>query len=171
MPAWLFTKKRKTLERLDADDQVKTGRHRLAVTKYRELASLHENRLHLLEKIAMCHEALKEYDMAATVLKEAVAKTKASISSGQTIAGPLRESEVFPPMVVQMISVGEETGALDEMLSKVADFYDEEVDSAVDALTSVIEPIMIVLMGGVVGGMVVAMYLPIFKLVSVIMDK
>jgi type IV pilus assembly protein PilC len=104
-----------------------------------------------------------------SVVKEAVARTKASISSGQTIAGPLRESAVFPPMVVQMISVGEETGALDEMLSKIADFYDEEVDAAVDAMTSVIEPIMIVLMGGVVGGMVVAMYLPIFKLVSVIM--
>jgi type IV pilus assembly protein PilC len=106
-----------------------------------------------------------------SVVKEAVMKTKASISSGQTIAGPLRESQVFPPMVVQMISVGEETGALDEMLSKVADFYDEEVDSAVDALTSIIEPIMIVMMGGVVGGMVVAMYLPIFKLVSTIMAK
>jgi type IV pilus assembly protein PilC len=105
------------------------------------------------------------------VVKEAVAKTKASISSGQTIAGPLRDSEVFPPMVVQMIAVGEETGALDEMLSKIADFYDEEVDAAVDAMTSVIEPIMIVMMGGVVGGMVVAMYLPIFKLVSVIMAE
>jgi type IV pilus assembly protein PilC len=72
-------------------------------------------------------------------------------------------------MVVQMISVGEETGALDEMLSKIADFYDEEVDSAVETMTSVIEPVMIVLMGGVVGGMLVAMYLPMFKLVSVIM--
>jgi type IV pilus assembly protein PilC len=106
-----------------------------------------------------------------TMVKNAVLKTRASISSGQTIAGPLRDSEVFPPMVVQMISVGEETGALDEMLSKVADFYDDEVDSAVDAMTSVIEPIMIVMMGGVVGGMVVAMYLPIFKLVSVIMAE
>jgi type IV pilus assembly protein PilC len=106
-----------------------------------------------------------------TVVKEAVMKTRASISSGQTIAEPLRQSEVFPPMVVQMISVGEETGALDEMLVKIADFYDEEVDSAVDAMTSVIEPIMIVLMGGVVGGMVVAMYLPIFKLVTVIVGK
>jgi type IV pilus assembly protein PilC len=106
-----------------------------------------------------------------TVVKNAVMKTRSSISSGQTIAGPLRESEVFPPMVVQMISVGEETGALDEMLSKVADFYDEEVDSAVDQMTSVIEPLMIVLMGGIVGVMLIAMYLPIFKLVSVIMDK
>jgi len=106
-----------------------------------------------------------------TVVRDAVMKTRASISSGQTIAEPLRQSEVFPPMVVQMISVGEETGALDEMLCKIADFYDEEVDAAVDAMTSVIEPIMIVIMGGVVGGMVVAMYLPIFKLVTVIVGK
>jgi type IV pilus assembly protein PilC len=106
-----------------------------------------------------------------SVVKEAVMKTRASISSGQTIAGPLKDSEIFPPMVVQMISVGEETGALDEMLSKIADFYDEEVDSAVDTMTSVIEPVMIVLMGGIVGGMLVAMYLPMFKLVSVIMGE
>ncbi len=106
-----------------------------------------------------------------TVVKEAVLKTRQSISSGQTIAEPLRQSGVFPPMVVQMISVGEETGALDEMLCKIADFYDEEVDSSVDAMTSIIEPIMIVLMGGVVGGMVIAMYLPIFKLVTVIVGK
>ncbi len=105
------------------------------------------------------------------VVKKAVMKTRASISTGQTIAGPLRESEVFPPMVVQMISVGEETGALDEMLSKVADFYDEEVDSAVESLASVIEPLMIVLMGGIVGVMLVSMYLPIFKLVTVIVEK
>jgi type IV pilus assembly protein PilC len=105
------------------------------------------------------------------VVKEAVMKTKASISTGQTISEPLRQSEVFPPMVVQMISVGEETGALDAMLSKVADFYDDEVDTAVEGLTSVIEPIMIVVMGAVVGGMVVAMYLPIFKLVTVMMAK
>jgi len=104
-----------------------------------------------------------------SIVREAVMRTRASISGGQTIAGPLRESEIFPPMVVQMISVGEETGALDEMLSKIADFYDEEVDSAVDTMTSVIEPVMIVLMGGIVGGMLVAMYLPMFKLVSVIM--
>jgi type IV pilus assembly protein PilC len=106
-----------------------------------------------------------------TVVREAVIRTRASISTGQTIAEPLRQSGVFPPMVVQMISVGEETGALDEMLVKIADFYDEEVDAAVDAMTSVIEPIMIVMMGGVVGGMVVAMYLPIFKLVTVIVGK
>ncbi|HVP57830.1 MAG TPA: type II secretion system F family protein [bacterium] len=105
------------------------------------------------------------------VVKEAVIKTRASISSGHTIAEPLRQSAVFPPMVVQMISVGEETGALDEMLCKIADFYDEEVDAAVDAMTSIIEPVMIVMMGGIVGGMVVSMYLPIFKLVTVIVGK
>ncbi len=102
------------------------------------------------------------------VVEDAVMQTRSSISEGNTIAEPLKQCEVFPPMVVQMIGVGEQTGALDEMLEKVADFYDDEVDTAVDALTSVIEPIMIVLMGGVVGGMLVAMYLPMFKLISVV---
>jgi type IV pilus assembly protein PilC len=102
------------------------------------------------------------------VVEEAVLKTRTSISEGNTIAEPLRECGVFPPMVVQMIGVGEQTGALDEMLEKVADFYDSEVDAAVNALTSIIEPIMIVVMGGIVGGMLIAMYLPMFKLVSVV---
>ena len=84
------------------------------------------------------------------------------------MSAPLKRSSVFPPMVVQMISVGEQTGALDEMLTKIAVFYESEVDTAVDTLTSIIEPIMIVVMGGIVGGMVVAMYLPMFKLISVV---
>lgn len=104
------------------------------------------------------------------VIHDAIVKTRSSISEGETISGPLRELGVFPPMVVQMIAIGEETGALDEMLAKIADFYEEEVDSAVEALTSIIEPVMIVFMGGVVGTMVVAMYLPIFKMVTVIMQ-
>jgi type IV pilus assembly protein PilC len=102
------------------------------------------------------------------VIQQAIMAARASIREGETIAAPLRESNVFPPMVVQMISVGEETGALDDMLTRIADFYDSEVDTAVDALTSLIEPIMIVFMGGVVGGMVVAMYLPMFKLINVV---
>ncbi|MEK7316292.1 MAG: type II secretion system F family protein [Candidatus Eisenbacteria bacterium] len=102
------------------------------------------------------------------VIQEAIMAARASIREGETIAAPLRESKVFPPMVVQMISVGEETGALDDMLTRIADFYDSEVDTAVDALTSLIEPIMIVFMGGIVGGMVVAMYLPMFKLINVV---
>jgi type IV pilus assembly protein PilC len=102
------------------------------------------------------------------VVEAAILKTRGSISEGNTIAEPLRACDVFPPMVVQMIAVGEQTGALDEMLAKIADFYDDEVDAAVEQLTSVIEPAMIVIMGVVVGGMVVAMYLPMFKLVTVI---
>jgi len=102
------------------------------------------------------------------VIQEAIESTAVSISQGDTIAQPLRESGVFPPMVVQMIGIGEQTGALDEMLSKIADFYDDEVDAAVDALTAAIEPIMIVLMGTMVGGMLVAMYLPMFKMSSVV---
>jgi len=101
------------------------------------------------------------------VIENAIEATRQSITQGDTISDPLRKSGVFPPMVVQMISVGEQTGAIDEMLSKIADFYDDEVDTAVEQLTSVIEPIMIVLMGILVGGMLVAMYLPMFKMASV----
>jgi type IV pilus assembly protein PilC len=102
------------------------------------------------------------------VIQEAIQQTAKSISQGDTIAQPLKESGVFPPMVVQMIGIGEQTGALDEMLNKIANFYDDEVDSAVEALTAAIEPIMIVLMGGMVGSMLVAMYLPMFKMSSVV---
>ena len=102
------------------------------------------------------------------VIREAVLATRRSISSGNTIAEPLRACGVFPPMAVQMISVGEQTGQLDVMLNRVAEFYDDEVDTAVAGLTSIIEPVMIVFMGGIVGGMVVAMYLPIFKMINVV---
>jgi type IV pilus assembly protein PilC len=101
------------------------------------------------------------------VLQLAIQRARNSITQGDTISEPLRTSGVFPPMVVQMISVGEQTGALDEMLSKIADFYDDEVDTAVEQLTAVIEPIMIVVMGVLVGGMLVAMYLPMFKMASI----
>ncbi len=100
------------------------------------------------------------------VIHDAVMASRASIAGGATIADPLKASGVFPPMVVQMINVGEQTGGLDDMLSKIADFYDDEVDAAVTALTSVLEPIMIVVMGVVIGGMVVAMYLPMFDLIK-----
>lgn len=100
------------------------------------------------------------------VIEEALQTTKRSISEGKTIAEPLKETGIFPPMVVQMISVGENTGALDTMLSKIADFYDDEVDAAVSAMTSLLEPVMMVFLGGVVGGMIIAMYLPIFQMAS-----
>jgi type IV pilus assembly protein PilC len=102
------------------------------------------------------------------VIHDAVMGSRASIAGGETIAGPLKESGVFPPMVVQMINVGEQTGGLDEMLAKIADFYDEEVDAAVEVLLSALEPVMIVFLGVIVGGMIVAMYLPIFDMINAV---
>jgi len=102
------------------------------------------------------------------VIHDAVMEARASIAGGETIAAPLERSKVFPPMVISMIAVGEQTGGLDEMLSKIADFYDEEVDVAVGTLLSLMEPVMIVVLGVVVGGMVVAMYLPIFDMMNAI---
>ena len=94
------------------------------------------------------------------VVENAIMETRNSISEGKTMAEPLEESGVFPSMVCQMISVGEATGAMDAMLNKIADFYDDEVDSAVDALTSMMEPMMMVFLGTIIGGLVIAMYLP-----------
>lgn len=100
------------------------------------------------------------------VIHDAIRRAVVSIAEGDTITAPLKETGVFPPMVTQMISVGEKTGGLDEMLSKIADFYDEEVDAAVTALTSIIEPIVIVFMGVVIGGILIAMYLPMFDIIG-----
>jgi type IV pilus assembly protein PilC len=100
------------------------------------------------------------------VIEDAIQTTRKSIERGETIAQPLKETKVFPGMVCQMISVGEATGALDTMLSKIADFYEEEVDVAVDGLLTLMEPLMIAFLGGAVGGIVIAMYMPIFDLIS-----
>lgn len=102
------------------------------------------------------------------VVARAVKKVRSAIKEGETIAKPLAENPIFPSMVVQMIAVGEETGALDSMLNKIADFYDEEVSAAVDALTSIIEPVMMATLGVVVGGMVVALYLPMFQVITLV---
>jgi type IV pilus assembly protein PilC len=102
------------------------------------------------------------------VIHDAVMESRNSIAGGETIAAPLQKSKVFPPMVISMIAVGEQTGGLDEMLTKIADFYDEEVDAAVANLLSAMEPVMIVFLGGVVGGMVIAMYLPIFNMINLV---
>jgi type IV pilus assembly protein PilC len=92
---------------------------------------------------------------------------RGSIAEGQTIAEPLSENDIFPGMVIQMIAVGEATGALDSMLEKIADFYDEEVDAAVvEALTSMLEPLLMLFLGGAIGGLVIAMYLPIFGMAA-----
>jgi type IV pilus assembly protein PilC len=100
------------------------------------------------------------------VVARAINRSVVAIAEGDTITGPLKSSGVFPPMVIQMIGVGEKTGGLDDMLNKIADFYDEEVDEAVSALTSVIEPVIIVFMGVIIGGIMIAMYLPMFDIIG-----
>jgi type IV pilus assembly protein PilC len=102
------------------------------------------------------------------VVETAVMQAREAVTAGRPLSEPLRNAPVFPPMVVHMISVGESTGSLDQMLSKIADFYDDEVDSAVSALMSLLEPVMIVILGVIIGGLVVALYLPIFKIVTLI---
>jgi type IV pilus assembly protein PilC len=103
-----------------------------------------------------------------TLIEEAMASVIESVKSGGSIAAPLRDATIFPSMVAQMIAVGEETGNLDTMLTKVADFYEDEVAAAIKALTSILEPIMIVLVGGIVGFIVIAMYMPMFKVYDAI---
>ncbi|NLG16823.1 MAG: type II secretion system F family protein [Fibrobacter sp.] len=102
------------------------------------------------------------------VLEKGIQKTLERITGGLTIAEPLKETGVFPPMVIHMISVGEKTGDLADMLKKISEFYQEEVDAAIDALTSIIEPIMIIVMGVIIGGILIAMYLPMFDMIGTI---
>jgi type IV pilus assembly protein PilC len=102
------------------------------------------------------------------VVENAIYNVRTGIAEGRTMADPLQASGVFPSMVCQMIAVGESTGALDAMLEKIADFYDEEVDQAVENLTAMIEPVMIVFLGVIVGGLIVSMYLPIFKMAGAV---
>jgi type IV pilus assembly protein PilC len=102
------------------------------------------------------------------IIENAIMNTRSAIAEGRTIAEPLMETGIFPGMVVRMIAVGEATGALDAMLAKISEFYDEEVDAAVEGLTQLMEPIMIVFLGGVCGGMVISMYLPVFSMAGVI---
>jgi type IV pilus assembly protein PilC len=101
-----------------------------------------------------------------SIVEDAIMATRKSIEEGKTISQPLEETDVFPPMVIQMISVGEQTGALDAMLSKIADFYEDEVDEAVENLMSLLEPVMIVFLGVMIGGIVISMYMPMFSLIG-----
>ena len=100
------------------------------------------------------------------IIEDAIMVTRQSIERGETVSAPLEKTKVFPAMVTQMINVGETTGALDAMLSKIADFYEEEVDTAVAGLMTLLEPVMIAILGGIVGGIVISMYMPIFKLIE-----
>ena len=101
-----------------------------------------------------------------SIVEDAIMATRASVEEGKTIAEPLKATDVFPPMVVQMVAVGEQTGALETMLSKIADFYEDEVDEATANLLALLEPIMICFLGVVIGGIVISMYLPMFDLIS-----
>jgi type IV pilus assembly protein PilC len=102
------------------------------------------------------------------VVEDALAGVRAKVHQGIPIAQPLIENDVFPPMVSQMVKIGEETGELEKMLSKIADFYEDEVDSAIQTLTSIIEPLMMIMVGAMVGVIVISMYLPMFKMLSLV---
>jgi type IV pilus assembly protein PilC len=135
---------------------------KIAVARFcRTLSTLLASGVSILEALDITARTAGNAIVEASVLT-----TRRSIERGETIAQPLRETAVFPPMVVQMIGVGEATGALDTMLGKIADFYEEEVDIAVAGLLTLMEPIMIAVLGGVVGGIVIAMYMPIFGLIA-----
>jgi type IV pilus assembly protein PilC len=137
---------------------------KVAVARFsRTLGTMISSGVPILEALDICARTAGNL-----VIESALVKTRMAISEGRTIAEPLEASGVFPGMVVQMIAVGEATGAMDQMLSKIADFYDDEVDSAVAALTSLLEPLMMVFLGGTVGGILLAMYLPIFKIAEAV---
>ncbi|HCP44859.1 MAG TPA: pilus assembly protein PilC, partial [Deltaproteobacteria bacterium] len=137
---------------------------KVAVARFcRTLGTMISSGVPILDALTICSKSAGN-----VVVEAAIMSTRDSISEGRSIAEPLAESGVFPGMVCQMINVGEATGALDTMLSKIADFYDDEVEVAVDAITSMIEPIIIVFLGVVVGGLVVALYLPIFTMSSTV---
>jgi type IV pilus assembly protein PilC len=136
--------------------------HKTALSRFaRTLSVLMRSGVPILQSLDIVKETVNN-----AVLSSAVADVGASVKEGESIAKPLERHAVFPPMVVQMIAVGEETGALDTMLGKIADFYEEEVDVAVAGLLTLMEPVMIALLGGIVGGIVIAMYMPIFSLIS-----
>jgi len=137
---------------------------KVAVARFcRTLGTMISSGVPILEALNICSRSAGN-----VVIETAILNTRDSISEGRTIAEPLAESGVFPGMVCQMINVGEATGALDTMLVKIADFYDDEVEVAVDAITSLIEPVIIVFLGVGVGGLVVALYLPIFTMSSTV---
>jgi len=133
---------------------------KVAVARFsRTLGTMISSGVPILDALDICAKTAGNM-----VIEQGLQRTRTAISEGRTIAEPLEASGVFPGMVVQMIAVGEQTGAMDAMLGKIADFYDDEVDTAVDALTALLEPLMMVFLGGTVGGLLMAMYLPIFKL-------
>ena len=137
---------------------------KVAVARFtRTLGTMVSSGVAILEALNICSRTAGN-----KVVEQEVQRARIAISEGKSMVEPLSESVVFPPMVVQMIGVGESTGALDAMLQKIADFYEDEVDNAVGAMKQLIEPLMILVLGTIIGGLVIAMYLPIFKMGSVV---
>jgi type IV pilus assembly protein PilC len=137
---------------------------KIAVSRFsRTMATLVSSGVPILQAIEITGKT-----SGNTVIEDAMLDVKESVRSGESIAKPLSRVSVFPPMVTHMISIGEETGALDSMLNKVADFYEDEVDSTIKALTSILEPIMMLFVGGLVGLIVISMYLPMFSMMNLV---
>jgi type IV pilus assembly protein PilC len=138
--------------------------HKSALSRFsRTLATLIRSGVPILQALEIVGETVNNQ-----VISRAVRDVQDSVREGESLATPLSKHATFPAMVVQMMAVGEETGALDTMLSKVADFYDQEVEAAVASLTSMIEPILIAVMGAAVGGMVIALYMPLFNIINLV---
>jgi type IV pilus assembly protein PilC len=138
--------------------------HKTALSRFsRTLSVLMRSGVPILQSLEIVKDTVNN-----AVMSNAIGDVSAAVKEGESIARPLERHAIFPPMVVQMIAVGEETGALDTMLSKIADFYDQEVEATVDALTSLIEPVLIAVMGVAVGGMVIALYMPMFNIIKLI---
>jgi type IV pilus assembly protein PilC len=138
--------------------------HKLAIARFtRNLSTL----LHAGVPILLALEITAD-TIDNAVISRAVADVRTAVRQGESVAKPLSDHPVFPPMVVQMVGVGEETGALDEMLRRIADFYDREVEAATESLTAALEPIMIATLGGIVGAMVISLYMPMFKIFDLV---
>ena len=138
--------------------------HKTALTRFAEtLAVLMRSGVPILESLEITSETVNN-----TVLSAAVKDVQAGVKVGESMAKPLAQHEIFPPMVTQMIAVGEETGAVDTMLEKIGEFYSQEVEATVNALTSLLEPLLIVFLGACVGGMVIALYMPMFNIIKLI---
>ena len=135
---------------------------KVAVAKFcRTLATLISSGVPILDGLEITAKT-----SGNAIVEDTIMGVRKSVEGGMTIAQPLKESQVFPPMVVRMIGVGEQTGAMDAMLSKIADFYEEEVDQAVANMLTLMEPVMILFLGGTVGGIVIAMYMPLFAMIN-----
>ena len=143
--------------------------HKSALSRFsRTLATLIRSGVPILQALEIVGETVNNQVINNQVISRAVRDVQDSVREGESLATPLSKHAAFPAMVVQMMAVGEETGALDTMLSKVADFYDQEVEAAVASLTSMIEPILIAVMGAAVGGMVMALYMPLFNIINLV---